>query len=97
MNGEPREEVEDVSHPFTVEVMSVLILDKFRLPTMPLYDWTTDPDDYLKRILIDYGSSIDILYQDTFTTIVLTQKQMVVTARCLYGFTGDSITLEGMI
>ncbi|GMN52873.1 hypothetical protein TIFTF001_022015 [Ficus carica] len=97
MNGESREEVEDISHPLIAEVMSVPVPDKFKLPTMPLYDQTIDPNDYLKRIVINNCSSIDILYKDTFTTMVLTQEQMVVTARCLYGFTGDSITPEGMI
>lgn len=47
MNGEPREEVEEVTHPFTVEVMTVHILDKFKLPIMPLYDGMTDPNDHL--------------------------------------------------
>lgn len=97
VNGEPREEVEDVGHPFTAELIPVPIPDKFKLPTMPLYDRTTDPDDYLKRILIHNHSLVDILYQDTFTMMVLTPEQLVVTAQCFYGFTGDSITPEGLI
>ncbi|GMN53775.1 hypothetical protein TIFTF001_022916 [Ficus carica] len=46
VNSEPCEEVEEVTHPFTVEVMTIPIPDKFKLPTMPLYDGMTDPDDH---------------------------------------------------
>lgn len=49
MNGEPREEVEKVTHPFTAAVMAVPVHDKFKLPTIPLYDGTTDLDDHLRR------------------------------------------------
>ncbi|GMN57652.1 hypothetical protein TIFTF001_026757 [Ficus carica] len=41
VNGEPREEVEEVTHPFIAEVMAIPIPDKFKLPTMPLtFDYT---------------------------------------------------------
>lgn len=50
VNGEPRDEVKEVTHPFTAEVMSVPIPYKFKLPTMPLYDGTTDPDDHLRYL-----------------------------------------------
>ncbi|GMN60155.1 hypothetical protein TIFTF001_029253 [Ficus carica] len=36
-----------------------------------------------ERILIDNDSSVDVLYKDTFPTIILTHEQMVATARCL--------------
>lgn len=49
-NGELREEVEEVTHPFTAEVMAVPVPDKFKLPTMPLYDGTTDPNDHLQYL-----------------------------------------------
>lgn len=49
VNSEPCEEVEEVTHPFTVEVMTIPIPDKFKLPTMPLYDGMTDPDDHQWR------------------------------------------------
>lgn len=47
VNGEPREKVKEVTHPFIAEVIAVLIPKKFKLPTMRLYDGTTDPIDHL--------------------------------------------------
>lgn len=56
MNHEPRDEIEEVSHSFTAEVMAVSVPDKFKRLTMPLYDGITKLDDHLKRILIDNSS-----------------------------------------
>lgn len=56
MNHEPRDEIEEVSHLFTAEVMAVSVPNKFKRLTMPLYDGITKLDDHLKRILIDNSS-----------------------------------------
>lgn len=47
MNRKPHEEVEEVTHLFTVEVMAVPVPNKFKLLTMPLYDGITNPDNHL--------------------------------------------------
>ena len=44
VNGEPHEEDEKISHPFTPEVIAVPMPDKFKIPQIPLI-----PNDHLNR------------------------------------------------
>ena len=49
------------------------------------------------RILVDNGSSIDILYYQTFQKMGLKNSDLRPSPNPIYGFTGDSITPMGVI
>ncbi|RRT43515.1 hypothetical protein B296_00019222 [Ensete ventricosum] len=49
----------------------------------------------VKMIMVDTGSSTDILYLDTFQKMVLTNKDLVPMTYALTGFTGDLISPLG--
>lgn len=49
------------------------------------------------RILVDNGSSVDILYSYCLEKMEIKKSQLTPNPQPLYGFTGDSIILEGMI
>ncbi|RWW12381.1 hypothetical protein BHE74_00003755 [Ensete ventricosum] len=49
----------------------------------------------VKRIMVDTGSSADILYFDAFQKLGLTNKDLLPVASTLTGFTGDSISPIG--
>ncbi|XP_022880635.1 uncharacterized protein LOC111397904 [Olea europaea var. sylvestris] len=52
--------------------------------------------DGLKRMLVDNGSSVNILFGSTFDIMIL-DHELTPTTTPLYGFTGDSITQRGKI
>ncbi|XP_031111915.1 uncharacterized protein LOC116015888 [Ipomoea triloba] len=49
------------------------------------------------RVLVDTGSSVNVIYYDTFTKLGLSRKQLTQVRTPLSGFTGDSIETEGSI
>ncbi|XP_031097184.1 uncharacterized protein LOC116001447 [Ipomoea triloba] len=49
------------------------------------------------RVLVDTGSSVNVMYYDTFTKLGLSRKQLTQVRTPLSGFTGDSIETEGSI
>ncbi|XP_019197405.1 PREDICTED: uncharacterized protein LOC109191268 [Ipomoea nil] len=49
------------------------------------------------RVLVDTGSSVNVMYHDTFTQLGLSRKQLGQVRTPLSGFTGDSIETEGSI
>ncbi|XP_019182045.1 PREDICTED: uncharacterized protein LOC109177190 [Ipomoea nil] len=51
----------------------------------------------VQRVLVDTGSSVNILYFDVFTRLGLTTDQLTPIWTPLSGFTGDSIKAEGVI
>ncbi|XP_031116497.1 uncharacterized protein LOC116020154 [Ipomoea triloba] len=51
----------------------------------------------VQRILVDTGSSVNILYFDVFTQLGLSTDQLTPIWTPLSGFTGDSIEAEGVI
>ncbi|RWV95306.1 hypothetical protein GW17_00042078 [Ensete ventricosum] len=50
----------------------------------------------VKRIMIDIGSSADILYFDTFLNLGMTNRDLTPMTSTLTGFTGDTITPVGI-
>ncbi|KAJ8512769.1 hypothetical protein OPV22_003203 [Ensete ventricosum] len=50
---------------------------------------------YVKRVMIDTGSSTDILYFDAFQKLGLTDKDLVTLTSTLTGFTGDFVSPLG--
>ncbi|RWW34196.1 hypothetical protein GW17_00001037 [Ensete ventricosum] len=50
---------------------------------------------YVKRVMIDTGSSADILYFDAFQKLGLTDKDLVTLTSTLTGFTGDFVSPLG--
>ncbi|RRT37944.1 hypothetical protein B296_00044296 [Ensete ventricosum] len=50
---------------------------------------------YVKRVMINTGSSIDILYFDVFQKLGLTDKDLVTLTSTLIGFTGDFVSPMG--
>ncbi|XP_022856189.1 uncharacterized protein LOC111377343 [Olea europaea var. sylvestris] len=50
----------------------------------------------LKRMLVDNGSSVNIMFRSIFNKIIL-DHELTPTTTSLYGFTGDSITSKGKI
>ncbi|XP_019181978.1 PREDICTED: uncharacterized protein LOC109177132 [Ipomoea nil] len=51
----------------------------------------------VRRILVDTGSSVNVLYFETFTKMGLTREQLNLVKTPLAGFTGDSVEAEGSI
>ncbi|XP_019162234.1 PREDICTED: uncharacterized protein LOC109158509 [Ipomoea nil] len=51
----------------------------------------------VRRILVDTGSSVNVLYLETFTKMGLTREQLRPVNTPLAGFTGDSVEAEGSI
>ena len=49
----------------------------------------------VKRVMVDTGSSADVLYLDAFKKLGLTNMDLTPMAPALIGFTGDSIFLLG--
>ncbi|XP_024027821.1 uncharacterized protein LOC112093493 [Morus notabilis] len=49
------------------------------------------------RILVDNGSSVDLLYSDCLEKMGIRKEQLEKTSRPLYGFTGDSVIPQGTI
>ncbi|XP_024024138.1 uncharacterized protein LOC112092366 [Morus notabilis] len=49
------------------------------------------------RILVDNGSSVDLLYSDYLEKMGIPKEQLEKTSRPLYGFTGDSVIPQGTI
>ncbi|XP_031090958.1 uncharacterized protein LOC115995951 [Ipomoea triloba] len=49
------------------------------------------------RVLVDTGSSVNVMYHDTFAKLGLSRKQLMPVRTPLAGFTGDSIEAEGSI
>ncbi|XP_024022447.1 uncharacterized protein LOC112091932 [Morus notabilis] len=49
------------------------------------------------RILVDNGSSVDLLYSDYLEKKGIQKEQLEKTSRPLYGFTGDSVIPQGTI
>ncbi|RZS26397.1 hypothetical protein BHM03_00059730 [Ensete ventricosum] len=52
---------------------------------------------YVKRVMIDTESSVDILYFDAFQKLGLTDKDLITLTSTLTGFTGDFVSLVGAI
>lgn len=50
---------------------------------------------YVKRIMVDTGCSVDVLYLDAFRKLDLTKKDLAPMASTLTSFTGDSISPLG--
>ncbi|XP_019178297.1 PREDICTED: uncharacterized protein LOC109173512 [Ipomoea nil] len=51
----------------------------------------------VRRILVDTGSSVNVLYLETFAKMGLTREQLNPVKTPLAGFTGDSVEAEGSI
>ncbi|XP_064993950.1 uncharacterized protein LOC135630720 [Musa acuminata AAA Group] len=51
----------------------------------------------VRRIMIDTGSSADVLYLDAFQKLGLTKESLKPICSVLTGFTGDSVSLLGMV
>ena len=51
----------------------------------------------VKRIMIDIGSSIDILYFDTFQKLEISTNDLTPMAPLLMGFTSNSISSLGIV
>ncbi|RWW05882.1 hypothetical protein BHE74_00045140 [Ensete ventricosum] len=51
----------------------------------------------VRRIMIDTGSSIDILYLDAFHKLGMTNRDLIPMTSTLTGFTGDAITPVGVV
>ncbi|XP_019153539.1 PREDICTED: uncharacterized protein LOC109150017 [Ipomoea nil] len=51
----------------------------------------------VRWILVDNGSSVNVLYLETFTKMGLEQEQLAPVKTPLAGFTGDSVEAEGSI
>ncbi|XP_019190603.1 PREDICTED: uncharacterized protein LOC109185061 [Ipomoea nil] len=51
----------------------------------------------VRRILVDTGSSVNVLYLETFAKMGLTREQLNPVKMPLAGFTGDSVEAEGSI
>lgn len=49
------------------------------------------------RILVDNGSSVDILYSDCLEKMGIKKSKLTSNSQPLYGVIGDSIILEGVI
>ncbi|XP_019178888.1 PREDICTED: uncharacterized protein LOC109174051 [Ipomoea nil] len=54
-------------------------------------------DINVHRVLVDTGSSMNVMYYDTFMQLGLSRKQLSQVRTPLSGFTGDSIETEGAI
>ncbi|XP_019164634.1 PREDICTED: uncharacterized protein LOC109160844 [Ipomoea nil] len=54
-------------------------------------------DTIVHRVLVDTGSSVNVMYYDTFTQLGLSRKQLSQVRTPLSGFTGDSIETEGSV
>ncbi|RRT45324.1 hypothetical protein B296_00035613 [Ensete ventricosum] len=50
---------------------------------------------YVKRVMVDMGSSTDILYFDAFQKLGLTDRDLVTLTSTLTGFTGDFVSPMG--
>ncbi|XP_019172915.1 PREDICTED: uncharacterized protein LOC109168357 [Ipomoea nil] len=51
----------------------------------------------VRRILVETGSSVNVLYLETFTKMGLTREQLIPVKTPLAGFTGDSVKAEWSI
>lgn len=51
----------------------------------------------VRRVLIDGGASINILYKQTFDRMTIENKIFVVVATPFVGFKGDAIFFEGKV
>jgi len=49
------------------------------------------------RVLIDQGSSIDVMFRSTFNKLQLSSDQLRPYDGCLYGFAGDKVEVRGDI
>ncbi|XP_019172819.1 PREDICTED: uncharacterized protein LOC109168233 [Ipomoea nil] len=54
-------------------------------------------DTIVHRVLVDTGSSVNVMYYDTFTQLGLSRKQLSQVRTPLSSFTGDSIETEGSV
>ncbi|RRT58252.1 hypothetical protein B296_00034281 [Ensete ventricosum] len=50
----------------------------------------------IRRIMIDTGSSVDILYLNAFQKLGMTNRDLIPMTSTLTGFTGDTITPVGV-
>ncbi|RWV97513.1 hypothetical protein GW17_00039690 [Ensete ventricosum] len=53
-------------------------------------------DAWVQRVIVDTGSSVIVLYLNTFQKLGLTEKDLAPMASVLIGFTSDSISSLGM-
>ncbi|XP_052206816.1 uncharacterized protein LOC127811149 [Diospyros lotus] len=51
----------------------------------------------VRRIMVDTGSSVNLLYRGCFDQMVLGSDQPMASPESLYGFTGDTVTPAGCI
>jgi len=49
------------------------------------------------RVLVDQGSSTDVMFKTTFNKLQLSTYQLRPYTRCLFGFTGDQVEVRGHI
>ncbi|GMN19415.1 hypothetical protein TIFTF001_039817 [Ficus carica] len=54
-------------------------------------------DNIVRRVLIDNGSSADILFIDTFTRLRIEGAVLTPTRTPLYGFTGECVRAVGTV
>lgn len=58
---------------------------------------TLNVQNYVHHILIDNGRSTDVLYLDALIKIEIFLDQLILVDSPLIGFTGDAISIKGMI
>ena len=51
----------------------------------------------MHRVLVDQGSSVDVMFWSTFNKLQLSPVQLRPYTGCLYGFAGDKVEVRGHI
>ncbi|XP_057452399.1 uncharacterized protein LOC130744222 [Lotus japonicus] len=51
----------------------------------------------VRRVLLDQGSSADIIYGDAFEKLGLTDKDLILYTRTLVGFSGEQVWVRGYL
>ena len=51
----------------------------------------------VRKVLIDQGSSTDVMFQGTFNKLQLSPDQLRPYDNCLFGFAGDQVEVRGHV